>query len=52
MWAAIANAVVALLLAVLKTFSQVQGDDVSAKPGSREKLQVRLEAWKKANGAL
>ena len=51
MWLALFTAVLEWLTGLVKSQSRTAGEDAVAKPGLRESLNKRLEAWKGKAGA-
>jgi hypothetical protein len=50
MWAALFKAILDWLTGLVKSQTGTAGEDVSAKPGLRERLDRRLAEWKSERG--
>ncbi len=50
MWAALFKAILDWLTGLVKSQTGTAGEDVSAKPGLRERLDRRLAEWKAGRG--
>jgi hypothetical protein len=50
MWAALFKAILDWLTGLVKSQTGTAGEDVTAKPGLRDRLDRRLAAWKAGRG--